>query len=282
MWKRIFLAAMVVPTLVTQSAFIGELNVPSTVIQGEPLMITVDGAFDTSLIEKISFGETALKPFVFHDTVRALAPVDLNQKPGVYAVKVRFTDGLEVKKDVTVVARKKLTAPLGIPEKLGGNTPASQAKLVSSLGDENAILMSVPSGKTFLPNESFRYPVKEVSVTDIYGYSRQTGSYSIAHKGTDFSAKEGTRVYAMNDGVVRLATQLQTYGKTVVIDHGAGIQSLYLHLSNVFVKNGQKVKKGDRIALSGSTGYAVGPHLHLSIKIDGISINPMKFMELWQ
>ena len=119
-------------------------------------------------------------------------------------------------------------------------------------------------------------------MTDVYGYSRKTGEYSIAHKGTDFRAKLGAPVTAMNRGIVRVARTFRNYGKVIVIDHGLGLMTFYLHLSKMNVNESELVKRGQRIGLSGQTGYALSPHLHLSIRINNNSIDPVKFMELFK
>ena len=90
----------------------------------------------------------------------------------------------------------------------------------------------------------------------------------------------GTSVYAMNSGRVAYTGYLRNYGHTVVLDHGLGVQTIYMHLSEVLVNDGDTVSHGQLIAKSGDTGYTFGAHLHLSIKIDHISIDPMKFMEI--
>ena len=87
---------------------------------------------------------------------------------------------------------------------------------------------------------------------------------------------------AMNAGVVSLAREFRVYGKTIVIDHGLGLQSIYMHLSNFKVKAGQQVKKGEPIGLSGSTGYALEPHLHVSVHIGGVSVDPVEFLGLFK
>lgn len=120
-----------------------------------------------------------------------------------------------------------------------------------------------------------------ITVTDKYGYSRVTGGSSLNHKGVDLRAPLGTPVYAMNDGVVRFTSTMRNYGKTIAIDHGNGILTIYMHLSEIGVKEGQTVKKGELLGKSGDTGYVFGPHLHLTVRINGISIDPMKFMELF-
>jgi len=191
-------------------------------------------------------------------------------------------DGQSIKKIIIVGAREKIEAPLGIPQKLGGDTKESQNKLVSTLAEENKILANLRTGKKAFWTEKFAYPLSNIFVTDDYGYSRKTGEYSIAHKGTDLRAKEGTLIAAMNRGVVRIARNFRNYGKVIVIDHGFGLMSFYLHLSRMNVNEGELVKRGQTIGLSGQTGYALSPHLHLSLRINNNSIDPMKFMDLFK
>ena len=90
------------------------------------------------------------------------------------------------------------------------------------------------------------------------------GKTSSPHLGLDFRVPTGTPVAAMNDGTVLLARPLYFEGNFVVIDHGQGLLTLYLHLSEFKVKEGDQVKRGQVIALSGGTGRATGPHLHVS------------------
>ncbi len=252
---------------------------PKTVIQGEPMMITILG---TTTPTKMLFNGTPLIPFMFHNQIIAFAGIDLNQKPATYALMTTFPDGEFVSTPVTIVARNKIEAPLGIPEKLGGNTTASQKKLVETLAAENATLVHLKTASTTLWSENFQYPVANPIVTDDYGYTRQTGAYSIAHKGTDFRAAEGTPVMAMNSGVVRVVREYTEYGKTVIIDHGLGLMTFYMHLSKINVKAGQEVSKGEVIGLSGQTGYADMPHLHLTVRINDVSIDPIVFLKLFE
>jgi len=255
---------------------------PSQIIQGEPFRVEILGAKEVGDVKGVYFDGKKLTPFVYKSKVEALVSVDLNKKPGVYDLNLELKDGTKLNKKVTIFERVKYTAPLGIPESLGGNTKASAEKLVSNLAIENAMLLDLPLEKNKLWKSSFKFPVKTKVVTDPYGYSRETVSLNIAHKGTDFKAKEGTKIYAMNDGIVRMAKKLTVYGNTVVIDHGVAVETFYMHLSKINVKEGEKVKRGQIIGRSGVTGYAQGPHLHLSVRIDKISIDPMKFMELFK
>ncbi|AWX15172.1 murein DD-endopeptidase MepM [Mergibacter septicus] len=96
------------------------------------------------------------------------------------------------------------------------------------------------------------------------------------HKGVDFAMPIGTPIIAPSDGTVsRISYQKAGAGHYVVLRHGREYETIYMHLSKPLVKIGQKVKKGQRIALSGNTGRSTGPHLHYELRINGVSVNPM-------
>lgn len=99
----------------------------------------------------------------------------------------------------------------------------------------------------------------------------------IHHDGIDFSAPSGTKVYAPGNGVVQYTGYNFGYGKKVVIDHGFGYKTVYAHLSKSLVKKGQKVTRGDVIALSGNTGISTGPHLHYEVHKNNRKINPSAY-----
>ena len=131
-------------------------------------------------------------------------------------------------------------------------------------------------------SKDFIWPLANNKITDPYGYVRQTGVYNIAHKGIDLSAKEYTKVFAINTCVVKLVKKFTVYGWTVIIDHGFGVDSIYMHLNKPLVKQGQMVKIGQNIAISGATGYAEFAHLHFSLRISGVSVDPEKFLNLFK
>ncbi|MCB0825259.1 MAG: peptidoglycan DD-metalloendopeptidase family protein [Armatimonadetes bacterium] len=97
------------------------------------------------------------------------------------------------------------------------------------------------------------------------------------HTGQDIAAAGGTPIKAAGDGKVITASYLSGYGNTVVIDHGGGVSTLYGHCSRLYVKVGQMVKRGDRIAAVGSTGLSTGNHLHWEVRINGKPVNPMTY-----
>ena len=104
-----------------------------------------------------------------------------------------------------------------------------------------------------------------------------------SHQGVDYTVPEGSRVFATADGVVRdVALRNSTSGQTVVIDHGNGYETSYSHLSKINVRKGQRVSRGEIIALSGDTGLSLAPHLHYEVRLNGMRVDPIHyfFMEL--
>ena len=118
-------------------------------------------------------------------------------------------------------------------------------------------------------------------VSDVFGTARVfNNEVQGRHLGLDFAAPAGTPVHAINRGTVILARPLYFEGGFVVIDHGQGLMSLYLHLSDFKVKEGDQVDTGQLIALSGGSGRATGPHLHLAIRWQGVYVNPAILLKL--
>lgn len=126
-----------------------------------------------------------------------------------------------------------------------------------------------PSGK----------PVAQGYVSSPYGYRRDPfNGRGRMHRGIDFAAKTGTPIYSVAVGVISFVGRKGGYGNAVEVDHGNGLVSRYGHLSEFKIETGALVKKGDLIALAGSTGRSTGPHLHLEILQNGTQIDPSKYL----
>ena len=124
--------------------------------------------------------------------------------------------------------------------------------------------------------DKFIIPVDDAIITGVYGSQRiLNGKPKWPHYGLDFAQKEGAPVKAMINGTVTLAEKDLYYtGGTLIFDHGHGISTLYMHLKDIYVKNGQKVKRGEIIGTVGSTGRATGAHLDVRLNWFGVRLDP--------
>lgn len=125
--------------------------------------------------------------------------------------------------------------------------------------------------------------IKDYTMSSGYGYRRDPiyGTTKF-HEGLDFAASPGTEVYATADGLVEVADRRSGYGNSIDIDHGYNYITRYAHLSEILVKPGQEVKRGDLIGKVGSTGKSTGPHLHYEVRFKDEPQNPVNyyFMDL--
>ena len=124
--------------------------------------------------------------------------------------------------------------------------------------------------------DKFMIPVDDAIITGVYGSQRiLNGKPKWPHYGLDFAQKEGAPVKAMLNGTATLAeTDLFYTGGTLIFDHGHGISTLYMHMLDIFVEKGQKVKQGDIIGTVGSTGRATGPHLDVRLNWFDVRLDP--------
>ncbi len=144
----------------------------------------------------------------------------------------------------------------------------------------------LPAGqKILIPDHfslDFRKPMKiPLVVTSKYGYRNHPISrLRKFHHGIDLRARKGTRTYACKDGKVVRAGWDPGYGNIVVVEHSGGYKTAYGHLSIIYVKVGQKVKKGRVLALTGNSGYSTAPHLHFEIRHQNKSIDPRRYIKI--
>ena len=124
--------------------------------------------------------------------------------------------------------------------------------------------------------DKFIYPIDKYVITGVYGSQRiLNGKPRRPHYGIDFHAPEGTPVKSMMDGVVTLVeNDMYFTGGTIIFDHGHGISTLYMHMKDINVKKGQKVKKGEIVGTLGQSGRATGPHLDIRLNWFEIKLDP--------
>ena len=158
------------------------------------------------------------------------------------------------------------------------NPPKSALIRIKNELDEANKIYAVTEKKYFF-NAPFIIPLSSY-ITSNFGNARTfNGNLKSYHSGIDYRAVTGTEIIASNDGIVRIAKDRYYAGNSVVIDHGGGIFSQYYHLSKISVQPNERVNRGQIIGLSGQSGRVTGPHLHFGIAINGISVNPLSFIE---
>lgn len=189
-------------------------------------------------------------------------------------LEVRFADGHRIVRRLKVRKRKYNEQRItGLPSRQVTPSP----KDLRRIKKDSALIRAARAARTDATSyrEPFAWPALGI-VSGVFGSRRVlNGKKRRPHYGVDVAAKTGTPVTAPAGGVVALAHLDMFYtGRTVMIDHGQGVVSVYAHLSRVLVKRGQKVRKGARIGLIGATGRVTGPHLHWGVTLGSLQLDP--------
>lgn len=134
----------------------------------------------------------------------------------------------------------------------------------------------------FYSYSGFIKPIENARMSSVFGSQRiLNGVKKNAHNGLDYAAPRGTEIKAMADGIVRLKADNFYYsGNYVFLDHGFGLTSVYLHMDTVYVKNGQKIVKGDILGEVGTTGRSTGPHLHWGVQWYSSRVDPLSLFKI--
>ena len=173
---------------------------------------------------------------------------------------------------------KKEKDDAGLVQQMRSDIERLQSEAVSREDSLSELEKLLQVKKEMLTHTPSVWPVQGW-VTSGFGYrtSPFTGLTQM-HEGLDISNRVGTPVIAAANGIISDIGNDTAHGKVVVIFHGFGMTSRYSHLSKVLVKVGQRVKRGDKIAEVGMTGKTTGPHLHYEVKMNGISVNPARYI----
>ena len=256
---------------------------PSQLESGSPVLFRIDldqagGEWHgTWLNHPIVFAKTANGK-----TWYALAGIDVELAPGTYPLDLTGTaaDGsaLHVKQDVAVLPAQYKTTTLHVQEKFVKPDALIQQRIAADKVVKDAAYARQISEPLW--RGRFKSPVP-FTATDSFGTRRMfNGELASIHRGTDFHAPSGTPVVAANDGEVVIAQGMFYEGNLVVINHGLQFYTQYMHLSKIEVKAGERVKKGQRLGLSGATGRVTGPHLHLGVRWQGEYVDPVLLLRL--
>ncbi len=212
----------------------------------------------------------------FEKKIRIIADIEIpNESEGIFGVGGSIPEDLDARiplKDKHYSLMRDMHEQI---EELNRASSVQQIELESllkSLEDQQNILASTPAIRPLSGS------VKSW-VTSRFGYRKSpfTGRREL-HKGLDIASRQGTPILATADGVITFAGKKGLLGQTIVIDHGHGMKTRYGHNHKLLKKRGDKVKRWEPIALMGSTGRSTGPHTHYEVHLNGIPVNPEKYI----
>jgi len=250
---------------------------------GEPIVVFLESDGTAKSASVTFLGKTAvLRSAPGGRSVFAFLGIDLQAKPGshVMTVKVYKTGGEveTIRKDLEVADKTFPFTKLQIKKEYV-TPPASALERIKREAELVALATSVITLE-WLGDGPFVLPHDAPSWSNFGQRRLNNNVLESVHSGLDIRAPFGERIGAANAGTVVLASDLYLGGKTVIIDHGLGVFSSYGHMFELLVKRGEAVKKGGPVGLCGSTGRSTGPHLHWSVKILDVRVDPEAMLRL--
>jgi murein DD-endopeptidase MepM/ murein hydrolase activator NlpD len=264
---------------------------PTHLVNGAPVLFQVKPPAKVSSLTGKWLGHQLT--FSYNAATRtwfALAGVSFETTPGKYTLELSAERAAnkspQTSTDMTftrtfIVARAQypqIKVPLTVEKKFTEPSPEQTQQIGESVKIKDDYLNRVTPEREW--DGKFAAPA-DASISDVYGSQRIfNGKTQRPHYGLDFRVPTGTPVAAMNSGTVLLARFLYFEGNCVVIDHGQGLLTLYFHLSEFKVKEGESVKRGQEIGLSGGTGRATGPHLHVAVRWQGTYLDPARLIQM--
>lgn len=259
---------------------------PTRLLNGAPVLFQVQCAARLDALTANWLGHQII--FSYNDSAKtwfALGGVSLETAPGKYPLELtgeRASNQTQVTfTRMFPVARAsypRIKVELAVPKKFTEPTPEEQQQIADGVKIKQDYLSRVTPEREW--DGKFAAPA-DAEISDVFGSQRIfNGVAQSPHLGLDFRVPSGTPVAAMNAGTVLLARPLYFEGNFVVIDHGQGLLTLYLHLSQFKVKEGDVVKRGEIIGLSGGTGRATGPHLHVAVRWQGTYLDPQRLVQM--
>ena len=191
------------------------------------------------------------------------------------------TDDERVKRTIRVMARKwRIERIEGLPKEKVSPDPETLRRIKADNRRVHTLRAAPPSLAALFVDKGFSLPVKG-RLSGVFGSQRVlNGQPRSPHRGVDIAAPMETPVVCPADGVVQLtAPDMVLMGNTLMVDHGLGVRSIFIHLNRIVVKEGQRVSKGDVIARVGKSGRATGPHLHWGVYVGTVAVDPQKVVE---
>ncbi len=258
-------------------------SIPGMVKQGDVCLIRAYSPASPKSIQAEFKGERfPLAPAIRNGTSEGLVGIDLSTKPGTYEIKIIATDesGRSYSSffSLKVVRGAFRTQKLSLPPSMV-DLDAKTLQRVNSEASRLKALFQRPTDER-LWKGAFISPL-EGELSSTFGMERIiNGKRRSPHTGIDLESNAGTPVLASNTGRVVLVDDLFFSGNSVILDHGWGLFSMYFHLSERQVKEGDTVGRGEVIGLVGSTGRSTGPHLHWAIRMNEARVDPLSLLKL--
>ncbi len=256
---------------------------PTQLVNGSPVVVEVTPPVRLTSLSAIWLDHQVR--FSYDATAKTwygIAGVSLETRPGSYpfALKGTTAQGTEIAFSRTIVVGpgKYPSVAVSVAKRFTEPSKEQLERIQQDKTVKQDVFHHTDPEREW--SGEFRAPV-EARVSDVFGTRRTfNGKVQSMHQGLDFAVPTGTPISAANSGTVLLAGPLYFEGNCVVIDHGQGLLTLYLHMSEIKVKQGDQVKRGEQIGLSGGTGRATGPHLHLAVRWQGVYLNPATLLTL--
>jgi murein DD-endopeptidase MepM/ murein hydrolase activator NlpD len=256
---------------------------PAKLVNGSPVLFRVTAPLQLEELRGNFLGqEFSFRPSQTCHCWYGFAGVNLATKPGTYTLhvegKTKGGKDAEMSYAVAVGAAHYPTSTLKVAP--GFVEPPKET--LPQIEEDQVVKKKVFSTTAPETLWSGRFePPAEADVSGVFGSARVfNGVKKSQHTGLDFRVTTGTPIVATNSGTVILARPLYFEGNCVMIDHGQGLLTMYLHLSEFKVKEGDAVKKGQTLGLSGGTGRATAPHLHFAVRWRGEYLDPRTLLEL--
>jgi len=256
---------------------------PARPVNGAPVVIRVASAGRLESLSGKWLGHDLYFSFdAKSNTWYAIAGAGLDTSPGKYPLSLdgKTVTGKDVsfEKSITVGKGKYRKVAVTVPKQFTEPSPEQLQRINEEKELKHQMLSRVGPEREWAGR--FLPPVK-ASISDVFGTARVfNGETQSVHQGLDFGVPAGTPVAALNRGTVLLARPLFFEGDLVVLDHGQGLLTLYMHLSRIEVKEGEHIACGQELGLSGGSGRATGPHLHIAVRWQGIYLDPAILLKL--
>lgn len=243
---------------------------------GEVVVVTIRTGTAGAGVTARAFGQD-LMPFAVNATTwRAVAGIDLAVPPGRHEIVVRTADGRQAAYPVVVKPRTFATRSLKVDPAFVTPPPEAAERIARETAELEAVWRATPAEPLW--SGAFARPVPHAANSAFGTHSVFNGEPRSQHGGADFRSPAGTPIKAPNAGRVALASDRYFSGNTVVIDHGAGLFSLFAHLAGIEVNVGDLVERGAPIGTVGATGRVTGPHLHWSVRASGARVDPLSVL----